>query len=332
MPVRSTPSSPPRRSPTCRPSASVRRHTLLRWSLFFLISVGRGTGPKSSSRERPSVSCTGCRGSTPRLPFQVKTVEAMQHRRVAVREMRRRGLSDEQIEASPIGRGFGIRDGNGIIFIGHDGVVQPSGFMPLALGRVPADDIVEIYRHHPDLVALRDVTQYKGRCGRCSYPAGAAGRGRVRWRGRATPSSRTPCAPTSRATPTAPARCRCRAERSDRAVRRRRRWGDRAGRRVEGARKQAAACSWSRPQSASAGRCTPRPSTGSWSSTALTRSPAAGPARCGWPRTWAWPTTSSRPCRLGWCTCGSVGGWKPSRPGWGWSCPPGSSHSPGRGS
>jgi len=34
---------------------------------------------------------------------------------------------------------------------------------------VPADDIVELYRHHPDLVALRDVTRYKGRCGRCSY-------------------------------------------------------------------------------------------------------------------------------------------------------------------
>jgi radical SAM protein len=147
----------------------LRQHTLMRWSLFFLISVGRGTQLEELEPGAAERLMHWLQGLNAEAPFPVKTVEAMQHRRVAVREMRRRGLSDEQIEASPIGRGFGIRDGNGIIFIGHDGVVQPSGFMPLPLGRVPADDIVEIYRHHPDLVALRDVTQYKGRCGRCSY-------------------------------------------------------------------------------------------------------------------------------------------------------------------
>ena len=112
----------------------LRRHTLLRWSLFFLISVGRGTELEELEPGAAERLMHWLQGLNAEAPFQVKTVEAMQHRRVAVREMRRRGLSDEQIEASPIGRGFGIRDGNGIIFIGHDGVVQPSGFMPLALG------------------------------------------------------------------------------------------------------------------------------------------------------------------------------------------------------
>jgi len=147
----------------------LRQHALTRWSLFFLISVGRGAqleelGPGAAERVMHWLQRLNADS-----PFPVKTVEAMQHRRVAVRQMRRQGLSEEQIEASPIGRGFGIRDGNGIIFIAHDGVVHPSGFMPMPLGTVPADDIVELYRHHPDLVALRDVTQYKGRCGRCPY-------------------------------------------------------------------------------------------------------------------------------------------------------------------
>lgn len=147
----------------------LRQHTLMRWSLFFLISVGRGTQLEELAPVAAERLMRWLQGLNAEAPFPVKTVEAMQHRRIAVREMQHRGLTDEQIQASPIGRGFGVRDGNGIIFIGHDGVVQPSGFMPLPLGQVPADDIVEIYRRHPDLVALRDVTQFKGRCGRCSY-------------------------------------------------------------------------------------------------------------------------------------------------------------------
>ena len=147
----------------------LRQHTLNRWSLFFLISVGRGTQLEELSAGAAERVMHWLQKLNIDSPFQVKTVEAMQHRRVAVQEMRRHGVSEEEIEASPIGRGFGIRDGNGIVFIAHDGVVQPSGFMPLPLGTLPADNIVEIYRHHPDLVALRDVTQYKGRCGQCTY-------------------------------------------------------------------------------------------------------------------------------------------------------------------
>lgn len=147
----------------------LRHHALIRWSLFFLVSVGRGSQLQELDPGPAERLMHWLHGLSAEAPFQVKTVEAMQYRRVAVREMRRRGLTDEQIEASPLGRGFGIRDGNGIVFIAHDGTVHPSGFMPMPLGAVPGDDIVELYRHHPDLVALRDVTRYKGRCGRCSY-------------------------------------------------------------------------------------------------------------------------------------------------------------------
>lgn len=147
----------------------LRHHALIRWSLFFLVSVGRGSQLQELDPGPAERVMHWLHGLSAEAPFQVKTVEAMAYRRVAVREMRRRGLSDEQIEASPLGRGFGIRDGNGIVFIAHDGTVHPSGFMPMPLGAVPGDDIVELYRHHPGLLALRDVTRYKGRCGRCSY-------------------------------------------------------------------------------------------------------------------------------------------------------------------
>ena len=68
-----------------------------------------------------------------------------------------------------MGRGFGIRDGNGIMFVSHKGDVFPSGFLPLYTGNVRGDDIVALYREHPVFTSLRNTRQFKGRCGRCAY-------------------------------------------------------------------------------------------------------------------------------------------------------------------
>ncbi|MGB8021873.1 MAG: TIGR04053 family radical SAM/SPASM domain-containing protein [Candidatus Nanopelagicales bacterium] len=148
---------------------------LMRWSLFFLISVGRGAqlselAPGEAERLMGWLLDIGREA-----PFQIKTTEAMQYRRVAAMRMRRAGMTDGEIERSPISRGFGIRDGNGIMFIAHDGTVTPSGFLPLAIGNVRTDDLVALYRHGPLMVALRDATQLKGRCGRCAYAAWCGG-------------------------------------------------------------------------------------------------------------------------------------------------------------
>ena len=142
---------------------------LLRWSLFFLISVGRGSTLSEMAPVDAERLMRWLYDLAKEAPFQVKTTEAMHYRRVAVRRMRHEGLTEEQIEASSVGRGFGIRDGNGIVFIAQDGVVNPSGFLPLPLGNVRERSLVDIYRNHPDLLAMRDVHALKGRCGRCSF-------------------------------------------------------------------------------------------------------------------------------------------------------------------
>lgn len=142
---------------------------VMRWSLFFLISVGRGTAlreisPAESERlnqwlyERSLVA-----------PFQVKTTEATHYRRVAIRAMEAAGLDDDAIARTSVGRGFGIRDGNGILFVSHDGWVHPSGFLPIPTGNVREADLVALYRDHPVFRRLRDPEAFKGRCGRCPY-------------------------------------------------------------------------------------------------------------------------------------------------------------------
>ena len=62
----------------------------------------------------------------------------------------------------------GTRDGKGIVFVSHDGDVYPAGFLPLAVGNVPEQDLVTLYRTSP---LLRDIraARFSGRCGACEY-------------------------------------------------------------------------------------------------------------------------------------------------------------------
>ena len=99
----------------------------------------------------------------------MKTTEAMQYRRIAARAARRGGLTDAGIEASPTARGFGMRDGNGIVFVSNTGDVTPSGFLPVSVGNVKHDSLVSLYRDHPTMRALREPDGFAGRCGHCEF-------------------------------------------------------------------------------------------------------------------------------------------------------------------
>ena len=147
----------------------VGRMGILRWSLFFLISVGRGTVLQEITPAQSEKLFAWLYDLSKVAPFQVKTTEATHYRRVATRRMEQDGMSEEEILRTSVGRGFGVRDGNGIVFVAHDGAVYPSGFLPLAVGNVRTDDIVTLYRGHPVFTSLRDTSQYKGRCGACQY-------------------------------------------------------------------------------------------------------------------------------------------------------------------
>jgi len=85
--------------------------------------------------------------------------------------MRAAGMDEAAIARTPVGRGFGVRDGNGIMFVSHTGEVYPSGFLPLAAGNVRTVSIVDLYRTSPLFVRLRDVERLTGKCGACSFKA-----------------------------------------------------------------------------------------------------------------------------------------------------------------
>jgi radical SAM protein len=142
---------------------------IMRWSLFYLISVGRGSDLREVTPAESERLNHWLYELSRTAPFQIKTTEAMHYRRVVIRSMEAEGRSRGEIESTSVGRGFGIRDGNGIMFVNHDGAVYPSGFLPLAAGNVRQSSIVEIYRSSPVFTSLRDTAQFKGRCRRCEF-------------------------------------------------------------------------------------------------------------------------------------------------------------------
>jgi radical SAM protein with 4Fe4S-binding SPASM domain len=85
--------------------------------------------------------------------------------------MRAEGMNGEQIKRSGAYRGFGIRDGNGIMFVSHTGDICPAGFLPLVVGNIRNDQVAEVYRTAPVFQSLHDPSRFEGRCGFCEYSA-----------------------------------------------------------------------------------------------------------------------------------------------------------------
>ena len=144
-------------------------YDIARWSLFFLISVGRGKVLQALGSAEAEEVMRWIYRTGKQSPFVIATTEAPSYRRVAIEEMRAEGLTGEQIKRTPAARGFRIRDGNGVMFVSQSGDVCPAGFLPLPAGNVRRDRLADLYRHHELFAAMHDPGQFHGRCGECEF-------------------------------------------------------------------------------------------------------------------------------------------------------------------
>lgn len=148
---------------------------VMRWSLFFLIAVGRGRVLQEVSPERGEALMHWLYGLSHTAPFAVKTTEAPFFRRIALTRMRDEKLWSDHVQRISFYRGFGIRDGHGILFVSNTGDIYPAGFLPLSAGNIRSSPIAEVYRNAPLFHSLHSPTQFKGKCGRCEYRAVCGG-------------------------------------------------------------------------------------------------------------------------------------------------------------
>ena len=145
--------------------------TIERWALFFLISTGRGRtlSEVSPGQGERLLNWLCDLIETPDVLFAIRSTEAPHLRRIAYQRQHAHGGDEEEFLRSPLGRGLGIRDGNGIVFVSHLGQVYPSGFLPIETGNVRSRSLIDLYRHHELFVSLRIADGLKGKCGRCPF-------------------------------------------------------------------------------------------------------------------------------------------------------------------
>lgn len=149
--------------------ALLKTFPIMRWSLFFLIAVGRGRELQPITPEQGEECMNWIYDLSKEAPFMIKTTEAPSYRRVALNRMRAEDRTPSEIKQTGVYRGFEIRDGHGIVFVSNQGYIYPAGFLPLVVGNVRKDHLVDVYRHFPMFRALHKSSRFKGKCGRCEY-------------------------------------------------------------------------------------------------------------------------------------------------------------------
>ncbi|MBK6516794.1 MAG: TIGR04053 family radical SAM/SPASM domain-containing protein [Polyangiaceae bacterium] len=184
----------------------VRELGAARWSLFFLVTVGRGNvlAPVTPERAEEILSwiagLSSARMATGRGGLVITTTEAPQIRRVVAERMKAarpgpEGAADAGSPPPPRGHAThagGVRDGNGILFISNVGDICPSGFLELPCGNVKVDDVVAVYRDAPLFRKLRVPTEFGGRCGRCEHALVCGGSRARAWSATGDPLAEDP--------------------------------------------------------------------------------------------------------------------------------------------
>ena len=158
------------------------------WEVFFLVGVGRGVDVQEISARQAEDVCHFLVDATT-YGMTVRTVEAPFFRRVQA-ERAAAGDADPAVTFTlgPLyatlrqrldrevrgdvrttrSHSLATGDGRGIIFVGHDGEVHASGFLPVTLGNIRETPLRDIYQTNPLLTAIRAGT-LEGACGRCDY-------------------------------------------------------------------------------------------------------------------------------------------------------------------
>lgn len=152
------------------------------WELFFLVRVGRGSEIDDLTPEQCESVCNFLYDAS-YYGVVVRCVEAPFIRRV-VKQRNQLGdyWNDEDYLAfrsellrtvgEPGDRSTlntrGTLDGDGIVFIGYDGSIHPGGLVPVDIGNVKTDNLVEVYRGS-DLLRNVRGRRLLGPCGTCEF-------------------------------------------------------------------------------------------------------------------------------------------------------------------
>jgi len=151
------------------------------WVVFFVIRVGRGIMVQDLSAEECESVCNFLYDAS-HYGLKIRTREAPFIRRVMMQRKEGKYWNDplyeklsqelKSLEGEPISNTtlpqVGTLDGDGIIFVSYDGTIYPGGFLPVPIGNIKNDNIVDVYRKNELLLQIRN-RKLNGICGICKY-------------------------------------------------------------------------------------------------------------------------------------------------------------------
>jgi heme b synthase len=101
--------------------------------------------------------------------IQLKATCAPQYYRI-FHQRKKEQKADMKDEGSPLhGMTRGCMGGSSFCFISHTGQVQPCGFLEIDCGQLNNQNFRDIWNNSPLFNDLRDLSKYKGKCGRCEF-------------------------------------------------------------------------------------------------------------------------------------------------------------------
>lgn len=101
--------------------------------------------------------------------IQLKATCAPQYYRIfhERKKEQKTGMKDEASPLHTMTRG--CMGGSSFCFISHTGQVQPCGFLEIDCGQLNKKNFKDIWENSPVFRDLRDLSKYKGKCGRCEF-------------------------------------------------------------------------------------------------------------------------------------------------------------------
>jgi AdoMet-dependent heme synthase len=148
------------------------------WNVFFLVPSSPEQADQLLAAAEHEQVFAKLHAASKQIHFQIKTTEGQHYQRYVLQQRARasRGrITESEAFAAAANAPKGVNDGKGFVFINHHGEAYPSRFLPLSAGNVTTQPLAEIYGDSPLFVSLRDTSQLKGKCGRCSARAVCGG-------------------------------------------------------------------------------------------------------------------------------------------------------------
>lgn len=128
------------------------------WHVFLLVPVGRGKNLKGKELDTEAyervLNWLYDVESTNRL--EMKVTCAPQYYRI----VKERGGTPKSA---------GCLAGKSFMFISHRGIAQPCGYLELPSGDVRTHGVQKVWEESPIFNQLRDLSAYRGKCGKCRY-------------------------------------------------------------------------------------------------------------------------------------------------------------------